>query len=408
MIPTAGGEPRSMRRMLLAIGCLGLAVNVAEAAEPLWQKLAPRKQVAADPEADYTLAAEQGPWLVLAATFSGDAGESQARELALELRRDFQLPAWHYGMTFQIGESNPGRGIDGNGAPIKRRYRRGAQVEEHAVLVGEFPSIEDPEAQKLLKRIKTLTPASLATEAGEETTQSLAGLRKFHQYLHKQMGDGEQTGPMSHAFLTRNPLLPREYFMPQGVDEEIAKWNEGLDYSLMKCPGKYSIRVATFRGRTTLASREDELPELGTRKAKDDDPLVVAGRNAHLLTVALREKGWDAYEFHDRHESYVAVGSFDEAETLPTGQLIVPGRDAQIIIQTFGASTPGNIFEQVTPEMQQREDLQKQRFNNLFAGQRGEVAQGFHPKRFVGMPFDIVPQAVAVPRRSLSSAYARN
>jgi hypothetical protein len=400
-----------MRRLLLALCALGTFAagwSPAVAGQALWEKLAPRKQVPADPQADYSLTQEQGPWLVLAASFTGTEGEGQARKLVLELRRDFQVPAWYYGMTFKMDPGNPGRGIDADGAPIKRRYKRGDQVVEHAVLAGEFPSIGDPEAQRLLKRIKGLKPASLATGEGEQTAQSLATVRQFHQYLRKKLGHTENNGPMNHAFLTRNPLLPREYFVPQGVDEDVAKWNEGLEYSLMKCPGKYSIRVATFRGRTSLASNLDEPEESRTHKASDDDPLVVAGRNAHLLTVALREKGWDAYEFHDRLESYVAVGSFDQAQTLPTGQLMIPDREARIIINTFGATTPGNIFERPAPQDERLEEIQKERFNNLLASQHGAVAEGFHPKRFVGMPFDIVPQPVVVPRRSISSAYARN
>ena len=322
-----------MRRLLLTVLVWGpfFAVHsAAPAADPLWKQLVPRKQVSADAEADYTLTEQQGPWLVMAASFSGPEGENQARELVLELRRDFQLPAYYYGMTFQQDDSRPGRGIDTNGARIRRRYRRGDRVVQHAVLVGQFPSLDDPDAQKLLKRIKFLKPESLIAEEGEQTSQSLATVRKFQGYLRQRLGDKEEKGPMSHAFLTSNPLLPREYFVPQGVDDEVAKWNEGPEYSLMKCPGRYSIRVATFRGRRSLKSKTDEAVDMRTRKATEDDPLVVAALNAHLLTVALRGKGWDAYEFHDRRESYVAVGSFDKGQTQPNGQIVLASRDAQI------------------------------------------------------------------------------
>lgn len=400
-----------MRRLLFAFSLVGLLVqdrSAAWAAQPLWEQLVPRKKVSADAEADYTLYERQGPWLVMAASFTGPEGENQARDLVLELRRDYQLPAYYYGMTFQLEGDNPGRGIDSDGARIRRRYKRGDRVVQHAVLVGEFPAIDDPDAQELLKKIKKLKPESLIAKEGEETAQSLATVRQFQDYVRKKLGHKEDKGPMGHAFLTRNPLLPREYFVPQGVDEEIAKWNEGLEYSLMKCPGKYSIRVATFRGRTSLKSNTDEVEDFRTHKAKEDDPLVVAGRNAHLLTVALRQKGWDAYEFHDRHESYVAVGSFDQGETGPNGQIVLADRDAQIIANTFGATTPGNIFERPAPQDYQREEIQKERFNKLFTNQHGAVAEGFHPKRFVGMPFDIFPQPVLVPHRSISSAYARN
>jgi len=40
-------------------------------------------------------------------------------------------------------------------------------------------------------------------------------------------------------------------------------------------------------------------------------------------TNALREKGWEAYEFHDRYESYVAIGSFDQGETLADGRVVL-------------------------------------------------------------------------------------
>ena len=400
-----------MRRLLLTFlvfGQFSASHSAALAAGPLWEQLVPRKRVEADAQADYTLSEQQGPWLVLAASFSGPAGENQARELVLELRRDFHLPAYYYGMTFQLDDANPGRGIDSDGARIRPRYQRGDRVVQHAVLVGQFLAIDDPEAQQLLKKIKRLKPDSLTPKEGEQTAQSLATVRHFQDYLRKKLGHKEEKGPMGHAFLTRNPLLPREYFVPQGVDQKIAKWNEGLKYSLMKCPGKYSIRVATFRGRTSLKSNTDEVEDFRTRKATDDDPLVVAGRNAHLLAVALRQKGWDAYEFHDRLESYVAVGSFDKGQTQPNGQIVLASRDAQIILNTFGATTPENIFNRPAPQDYRREEIQKQRFNNLFANQHGTVAAGFHPKKFVGMPFDIFPQPVLVPRRSISAAYARN
>ena len=124
--------------------------------------------------------------------------------------------------------------------------------------------------------------------------------------------------------------------------------------------------------------------------------------------MALRKKGWEAYEFHDREESYVAVGSFDDGRQLADGRVVINNRDAQIIIDTFGAMNPNNVFNRPAAEDLQLEKQKKQQFLNSFAKQQGAVAQGFHPKRFVGLPFDIHPEAVPVPRRSVSAAYARN
>ena len=220
---------------------------------------------------------------------------------------------------------------------------------EHAVLVGEFPAIDDPEGQRLLQSIKVMQPKSLALKDPSDSAQSLASVREMQREVKKRLGKGER-GPMGHAFMTRNPLLPREYFVPQAVDEEVAKWNKNVEYSLLKCPGKYSIKVATFRGRVSLKAANDGEPDAtDTRSPSDDDPLVVAAQHANDLTRALREKGWEAYEFHDRRESYVTVGSFDSAQQLPTGQYVVPDRDAQIIISTFGARSPNNVFNRPRP-----------------------------------------------------------
>jgi hypothetical protein len=403
----------------LIASCL-IVSDATDAAEPFWRQVAPRKRVDSDPNADYTLSEKNGPWLIMAASFNGAQGEQDARKLVMELRSKYNLPAYCYGMTFKVGDERVGRGVDELGAPIKRRYRRGNQVLEHAVLVGEFPAIDDPEAQSLLERVKTLEPEALKVEAGEATSQSLISIRQLQRTLKEKLGQPVKRGPMSHAFMTRNPLLPKEYFAPPGVDEEVAKWNKGLDYSLLHCPGRYSIRVATFAGRTSLkGTLDDKLDDGKVRMAKDDDPLVVAGQNAHKLAVALRSKGWEAYEFHSRQESYVTIGSFNEMERLEDGRLVPSTREAQVIISTFGASTPNASFEKpayremgVNDKQAQaleakQEEIKKQFENHLASQGLGDVADYFHPKRFVGLPFDILPVPVEVPKQSISAAYVR-
>jgi len=47
--------------------------------------------------------------------------------------------------------------------------------------------------------------------------------------------------------------------------------------------------------------------------------LEAAAEKAHRLAKALRMKGYDAYEFHDRYASIVTVGSFNSAGT-PRGR----------------------------------------------------------------------------------------
>ena len=102
------------------------------------------------------------------------------------------------------------------------------------MLVGEFPTIDDPEAQRELQTIKTLNPQTLPIANSSSTAQSLATVRQFQRNLKQRLGKSVPSGPMGHAFLTRNPLLPKEYFAPKGVEEEVAKWNEDLEHSLFR------------------------------------------------------------------------------------------------------------------------------------------------------------------------------
>jgi hypothetical protein len=399
-------------RFLLGLSLAAVVASTASAAEPLWRQLMPRKKVEANPNGDYTLTEQNGPWLIMAASFNGEGAETEARALVLELRQRYNLASFYYAMTFTLGDERIGRGIDENGAPIRRRYARGSQVLEHAVLVGEFPAIDDPDAQNLLERIKTIDPDALR-DGPDGTAQSLAAVRQFHKQLKQKSKKTVTAGPMGHAFVTRNPLLPKEFFTP-GLDPEVAKWNKGLDFSILHCPRKYTVKVATFRGRSTLQSAEDfsdSAPR--TRWAKDNDPLVLAGQKAHELTVALRSRGWEAYEFHDRHESYVAVGSFDEMQDLGDGRLGPATREAQIIVNTFGASTPNVGFEHpaynelgVDAEKVRKVEHDEQLAEHQFEKWMGGMKDGFHPKQFVGLPFDIQPAPILVPKESIGAAYA--
>ncbi|QDS97889.1 hypothetical protein [Adhaeretor mobilis] len=390
--------------LLASFCCLSLSTPKAEAA-PLWKQLLPQKRVAAATDGDYALKQQNGPWLILASSFSGPEGEQQAHDLVLELRSNYNLPAFYYGKTFKQ-EDDPGRGLDHYGAPIRRRYNRGDAVIEHAVLVGEFTSINDPDAQELLARIKTLRPKTLSGDGTDTSHQSLGDFRqKLAENLHMTQAKPTTKGPMGHAFLVRNLLLPKEYFVPKGVDESVARWNEGVKHSLLDCPGQYSIKVATFRGRTSLED-VDKVDTKKTRKASEDDPLVTGAEKAQKLTIALRSRGWEAYEFHDRYESYVTVGSFDKMHRTADGRLAPATPDAKTIVDTFGAATPNNLFNRPAHEDIVKEQRVKQQFARQFSN--GQVANGFHPKRFIGLPFDIQPQPVEVPKRAgISSAYAR-
>src|SRR4051812_15126492 len=114
--------------------------NVAATQSDLELADAPRRttDTAGPLGGEHALSENNGPWLIVAASFSGDGAERQARELADELRGQFRLAAYVHEMSFKFGDENPGKGLDSYGAPTRRHYRRGDQALEIAVLVGDF------------------------------------------------------------------------------------------------------------------------------------------------------------------------------------------------------------------------------------------------------------------------------
>jgi hypothetical protein len=303
--------------------------------------------------------------------------------LIYELRKQYKLPAYSYQKKFEFSKPVRGIGLDPQGEQPMMRYQRDKDFVEIAVLVGDYPTVDDPEGQKALKRLKLAQPKSLAVEAGKSTNQSLAGFRQLQkqvmQALLPEGSDELKRGPMSNAFVVTNPILPNEYFVPKGIDNFVLDMNKGVPHSLLDCPGRYSVKVATFTGHAVILDQKRlESMEKGQMpKSYLED----AAKNAHLLTEALRKKGYNtAYEFHDRSSSIVTVGSFDSVGTRREDGKIEINPAIHTILRTFGAETT------VEP------------------GKMPEVGK---PKKLVGIPFDVQPVPVEVPRRTLSSAYSR-
>jgi hypothetical protein len=373
---------------------------------------------------DLSITQNNGPWMIVAASFSGEGAEKQATELAQELRGQYRIAAYVHEMSFKFGDENPGQGLDAYGAPTRRHYRRGDQAREIAVLVGDYPTIDDHEAQQMLAQIKSLDPKALNVDAGH-TAQTMVQVRQYEDSIKEKTGKGKKRGPMGQAFFTRNPILPREYFVPKGVDPFVAKMNEGVEHSLLDCPGQKTIQVATFRGKTMLQTSKDagSTSFWATKKHDDSNPLIEAAENAHLLTKELRAHGYEAYEFHDRTQSIVSIGSFDDVtQKLQDGRVVVVPA-VQKIVQTFdaGFDTPADPLSGIGNDtMNQRlVEQQEQQVSMQLSGKQAQVVPGLNPKHVKIMhgrgksvkvdriiPMDVHPQAIDVPKRSISSAYS--
>jgi len=294
-------------------------------------------------ERSLELTQRAGPWMILCASFVGPEGVEQAKALAIELRREHGLDAYLYRFEADNPDEFAGRGweyfVDEEGREGHRRQQMRAATdqpeEEMAVLVGDFASPDDSRAQKTLDAIKSLKPTSLTMSSVVETSQQFARWREFQRRLYSARETAGK-GPMRTAFLMPNPLLPEEYLARQAADPLVLEMNKHVEYSLLKCPKPFTVRVATFRGDMSFRETVDDVNP--GRESK----LALAAAKAHVLTQTLRKQGIEAYEFHERHESCVCVGSFDWAiRKLPSGKDEL-NPEIATIIQRYKAEI-GNI-----------------------------------------------------------------
>jgi hypothetical protein len=370
----------SVRRWpwLVLIALLVCAGRVPQAAaEPLWRLLPVVKRVEANPEKSYALTEKQGPWLILAYTFAGDKAQERAQELALELRREFSLPAYTHRKHFDFdGDGKALRDPRGYATAKRLRYRVN-ELDEVAVLVGDFSSVDDERARKALEKIKyRCEPECLKPSSKRVEDHPFVGFRGVWRTIATEQGvktQKKKSGPMCNAMLTTNPMLPDEYFAPKGLDKFVVEMNKPVKHSLLSCPGRYTVKVATFSGQVIIDQKKIQEIERGKEVSSR---LAEAADKAHRLTEALREQGYEAYEFHDRGQSIVCIGSYDSYGTPRADGKIEINPQIHKIMTTFQASQglPGNT--------------------------------GMPVKVVGGIPLDVQPIIVEVPKRSLSSDYS--
>ncbi|QGJ71608.1 Signal peptide protein [Planctomycetales bacterium 10988] len=364
-------------RLLLAVWLWGSLLLVASPAIAApWNQWFFR-QVEADPEKNYALDETNGPWMVMAASFSGDGAEKQAKELVLELRRRYKVSAYTFDRVFDYSQAQNGNRLNRYGEVSKVRYLRGERYQEIAVLVGDFPEVDDPTLQKTLKLVKTSQPDCMELEPGKEDHRSLGAFRYLQEQVRKVTSKEEVLGPLRHAFVVTNPMLPDDYFAPKGLEKFVVDLNKPLEHSLLTCDGKYTLQIATFTGRTLVDPEQIKKVEAGGDMKSE---LAQAAEKAHKITLELRRKGVEAYEFHDRHQSIVTVGSF----------------------KNYGSErTDGKI--EINPAIHHL----MQEYSAVSFDPSGSNPRMGQPKMVKGIPLDIQPKIVQVPKESISSAYNR-
>lgn len=315
-------------------------------------------RIEADPRRDYPLRKNSGPWMIMVTSFYAIDGTEesrrdtyqQAKDLALEIRRTLKIPAYTHYMRSNFGEDLPsmrrarpeqtsvrldpndvsedlslteaGRRhiaslTDEYSSPVKRRVKEFDQV---AVLAGDYATLD--QARRVLdEKIKDWFPESMK-EYVKRLNANHMGLR----------APKKAKGPFWRAFVTPNPYTPKDYLYSQSPDPLLRQMNRSK-FNLYRCPGRYSVNVATFSGRSRVEYHKHKLDEfINELEHTDQDRLQRAAIDAEELAKALRAKRWEAYVFHTRNQSQVTVGSFNDEKDPRIQQ----------VIEIFRATQKGN------------------------------------------------------------------
>ncbi|QEH37428.1 hypothetical protein OJF2_60190 [Aquisphaera giovannonii] len=263
-------------------------------------------QLPDEPVEPYLLTKDAGPFMVLAKTFRGPDSQKLALALAKELRAKYNLPAYILRTKDFPGFSNI-RGVPPTADPAvvqanvksPEKYRT---FDEAAVLVGNEKTEKDSVA--LLHRVKKIKP------------DCLNGMPKFFAWREG----------LSTAIRTTNPYVPAQHLYQHKHDELVEKMNRG-PRSVANCPGRYSLQVAQFSGRSTFNVNDKTFKDEWFRSNLKKSPLATAHDDAETLADKLardpdvRKLNQPVFVYHDRTSSRVFIGAFSEPRDPVAGDL---------------------------------------------------------------------------------------
>ncbi|MGE3818610.1 MAG: hypothetical protein AB7I30_04195 [Isosphaeraceae bacterium] len=244
----------------------------------------------------FLLTKDHGPFMVLAKTFRGPEAEKFALALTLELRNVYGLPAYIL-RTKDFPQRSNMRGIPPTAPPHLRRAELSEPEkfrthDEAAVLVGNEKSLADSE--KLLKKVRAIKPDCI------EQMPKIFGWREG----------------LKSASRTTNPFVPTQNLFPGRKKDALVEQMNGGPRSIFHCPGRYTLQVAEFSGRSIYNPAQKDM------RAFDNDwlrksPLATAADDAERLADAIardpevQRSGFQPYVYHDRTSSRVMIGSFN-------------------------------------------------------------------------------------------------
>jgi hypothetical protein len=186
-----------------------------------------------------------------------------------------------------------------------------------AILIGGFKDFDA--ATAYLPEIRKLPLPELKLSGGKcPYDMMLANV--YDPQKHVTTGKQVQVpvNPFASAMVVRNPSVPSNVQQKQKFDPLWVKFNEGEDYSLLKCSKPWTLIVKEYASAAILQGGPKTgstgfLASLGLGGDESSDRLGASAKQAHELAKFLRDRrfGFETYVLHTRRSSVVAVGAFD-------------------------------------------------------------------------------------------------
>jgi len=306
-----------MSRMLAGIGLLVVATGIFAAAPE------------ADQNKEYWLGPTDGPYLIFVASYRGDEARDLANRLVHELRTRYRIPAFLWSKSEEERQAQQ-KWLDDLHTKYgeNQRFKKVRIVDDFAVLVGHWKDMDS--ARSELDRIKKAPPPASVPKSAIAFAKTRWNRKTMS--LQNHQFDAAIDRPFSQAFVTRNPLAPKEFAAKEAgkqgkYDPTWVEMNQKEKYSLFKCQKPWTLVVQVYQGAsiTQAAPRPNIMDRArpGARDAAMERQLRLtakaSGRDlnsatseAGQLAERLRDrgKGFEAYVFHTRDASIVTVGGF--------------------------------------------------------------------------------------------------
>jgi hypothetical protein len=275
---------------------------------------ASQARVEADPNKEYIITPEAGPFAICVKSFIGADAHELANQLTLHLRQN-GWPAYVFDYTAEerrkAQEWIEARYHD---VPPEARPHKTIHVEpQWAVFIGGYRDF-DSASHDLAKLKKAPEPPAPKGVLNVELVDPMNG-RLY------------QLSAYAQCMATRNPTVPMQKRDPNAPDPSWKNLNDGRPYNLLtKCGKPWTLVVAQFRGTGVIQPRSTTDKVLGMvgLGGKSGDMLEASAAQAEEIARVLREGfkpvdgspalKFDAYVLHTRTGSIVTVGGYDRMD----------------------------------------------------------------------------------------------